>query len=179
MALFGKKPLEKIKDLIGELTEEEKAEVVKALQPEEEVKEPVEAEEEVKVEEKVEEAEEEPKEEVEAEVETEEKSEEETEPKEEVEETEPVEEVTEEVKTEEEAETDGETEVEEPVEEAEKTEDILAGLDARLKALEEKFIQKETIEDVGVSGFGTSTKQNIEDDTRKDDIIKKLGGYAH
>lgn len=67
----------------------------------------------------------------------------------------------------------------ETVETEERHEDILSGIDARLKALEEKFATIETpTENIGVSGFGRSTKENINEDNRTNDVIKKLGGYA-
>ena len=74
--------------------------------------------------------------------------------------------------------------VEEPKEEVEERhEDVFGGLDARLKALEEKFEQLLKVEEpehkeIGISGYGSSEVDNMEVDTRKDDMIKKLGGYA-
>ena len=79
-------------------------------------------------------------------------------------------------------------EVEEPVEteevvEEERHKDIFGGLDARLKALEEKFeklleVKEPEHKEIGISGYGSSEVDGMEVDTRKDDMIRKLGGYA-
>lgn len=76
-------------------------------------------------------------------------------------------------------------EVGEPVaeEEKERREDLFGGLDARLKALEDKFeklleAKEPESKEIGISGYGSSEVDGQEVDTRKDDLIKKLGGYA-
>ena len=76
-------------------------------------------------------------------------------------------------------------EVDESAEEQaeERHEDIFSGLDARLKALEDKFDkllaqQEPQSQERGISGYGSSEINNMDVDSRKDDIIKKLGGYA-
>lgn len=84
-------------------------------------------------------------------------------------------------------------EAEEPAEEEqsadeeiveERQEDIFGGLDARLKALEEKFeklleVKEPEHKEVGLSGYGNSEVDNMDIDNRKEDMIKKLGGYAY
>lgn len=76
-------------------------------------------------------------------------------------------------------------EAEEVTEEAEERhEDLFSGLDARLKALEDKFdklLEEKEPEskERGISGYGSSEVDNMDVDTRKNDIIKKLGGYAN
>lgn len=73
---------------------------------------------------------------------------------------------------------------EEPVKEVEERhDDIFEGLDARLKALEDKFeklleAKEPQSKEIGISGYGSSEVDGQEIDTRKDDMIKKLGGYA-
>lgn len=91
---------------------------------------------------------------------------------------EPVEEVEEPVETE-------EVVKEEPVKEVEEErhKDIFGGLDARLKALEEKFekmleVKEPEHKEIGISGYGSSEVDGMEVDTRKEDMIRKLGGYA-
>jgi len=75
-------------------------------------------------------------------------------------------------------------EVEEKTEIAEeKHEDLMEGLQARLKALEDKFdklLEEKEPEpkEIGISGYGSSEVDGQDIDTRKDDMIKKLGGYA-
>lgn len=81
-----------------------------------------------------------------------------------------------------------EAEAEEPEKEEheiveERHEDIFEGLDARLKALEDKFeklleVKEPESKEIGISGYGSSEVDNQEVDERKDDMIKKLGGYA-
>ena len=75
---------------------------------------------------------------------------------------------------------------EEPVEEGEteRHEDLFSGLDARLKALEDKFkklleVKEPEHKEIGISGYGSNEVNNMDVDTRKDDMIKKLGGYAN
>ena len=76
-------------------------------------------------------------------------------------------------------------EVEEKHEEMEERhEDLFGGLDARLKALEDKFeklleVKEPESKEVGISGYGSSEVNNMDVDTRKEDMIKKLGGYAY
>ena len=179
MALFGKSPYEKLKDLYASLKDEDKekfkAELMDVDKAEDE-REIDKIEEEKADNDKVKD---EKKEEV---------KEESEEIGEKIDETEELGE-----KDEAEEETDGETEEEKPEEETEaeeelaeeteeKHEDIMEGFEARLKALEEKMLslaEEKPNEDVGVSGFGKTIKEDIDDDARKDDIIKKLGGYAH
>ena len=86
-----------------------------------------------------------------------------------------------------------EAKAEEPVKEVEESEseeveerheDIFSGLDARLKALEDKFeklleVKEPEHKEIGISGYGSSEVDNQEIDTRKNDMIKKLGGYAN
>ena len=86
----------------------------------------------------------------------------------------------------EEVESQTETETESDVEEVEERhEDLFNGLDARLKALEDKFnkllseeMKEPQHKEIGISGYGSSEVDNNDVDTRKDDMIKKLGGYA-
>lgn len=86
----------------------------------------------------------------------------------------------------EEVESPTETETESEVEEVEERhEDLFNGLDARLKALEDKFnkllseeMKEPQHKEIGISGYGSSEVDNNDVDTRKDDMIKKLGGYA-
>ena len=64
----------------------------------------------------------------------------------------------------------------------------LDGLNAKYTALEEKFTQLlseyadkgagKDEADVGISGFGKSSMQKTETDSRVGDLIKKMGGYA-
>ena len=86
-------------------------------------------------------------------------------------------------------ETETESDVEETQEEVEEVEerheDLFNGLDARLKALEDKFnkllseeMKEPQHKEIGISGYGSSEVDNNDVDTRKDDMIKKLGGYA-
>lgn len=82
----------------------------------------------------------------------------------------------------EEVESPTESEVEEV---EERHEDLFGGLDARLKALEDKFnkllseeMKEPQHKEIGISGYGSSEVDNNDVDTRKDDMIKKLGGYA-
>lgn len=74
---------------------------------------------------------------------------------------------------------------EEPAKEEPKTDEVFEGLDARLKALEEKFdtLMSEEAEEpehkeAGISGLGKSGADGMDIDTRGDDIIRKLGGRA-
>ena len=86
----------------------------------------------------------------------------------------------------EEVESPVETETESEVEEVEERhEDLFNGLDARLKALEDKFnkllseeMKEPQHKEIGISGYGSSEVDNNDVDTRKEDMIKKLGGYA-
>ncbi len=76
------------------------------------------------------------------------------------------------------------TEEEKEPEVEEREDDIFSGLDARLKALEEKFdkmleVKEPEQKEVGISGYGNSEVDGQEVDTRKNDLIKKLGGYAN
>lgn len=81
-------------------------------------------------------------------------------------------------------ETSIEESAEEETENIEKAEDLQNGMEARLKALEEKLetilAEKEDSKpkDFGVSGFGKSETENLETDNRNEEIIKKLGGRA-
>ena len=83
-------------------------------------------------------------------------------------------------------EVETESDVEETQEEVEERhEDLFNGLDARLKALEDKFnkllseeMKEPQHKEIGISGYGSSEVDNNDVDTRKDDMIKKLGGYA-
>ena len=76
-----------------------------------------------------------------------------------------------------------EAEAEEPTEE--KHEDLFGGLDARIKALEDKFdkmlamTEEEDDRDIGISGYGTREVDNMDIDRRSGDIVNKLGGYAN
>ena len=179
MALFGKSPYEKLKDLYASLKDEDKEKFKAELMDVDKAEDEREVD---KIEEEKadnDEVKDEKKEEV---------NEESEEIGEKVDEAEELGE-----KDEAEEETDGETEEEKPEEETEaeeelaeeteeKHEDIMEGFEARLKALEEKMLslaEEKPTEDVGVSGFGKTIKEDIDDDTRQDDIIKKLGGYAH
>ena len=65
----------------------------------------------------------------------------------------------------------------------ERHEDIFDGLNARLKALEDKFSKmldskEPESKERGISGYGSSEVNNMDVDRRKEDMIKKLGGYA-
>lgn len=66
--------------------------------------------------------------------------------------------------------------------EAEKTQDNLDGLIARIAALEEKIsaltAEDEKPADFGISGYGTQTKNGYDEDERAEDTIRKLGGRA-
>ena len=85
-----------------------------------------------------------------------------------------------------------EAEAEEPAEEQgadeeiveERYDDMFAGFDARLKALEEKFeklteVKEPEQKEIGLSGYGNSEVDGQDIDTRQNDMIKKLGGYAY
>lgn len=67
-------------------------------------------------------------------------------------------------------------------ERADEHEDLLAGMNARIKALEEAFFtlrrNDEENDDIGVSGYGKSRIKDLKEDTRADDLIKSLGGRA-
>lgn len=110
----------------------------------------------------------------------EEKDEESEEIGKEIEETEKGEEAIEEPKEEE---TEKEERGDELKDKSEEHEDLLAGMNARLKALEELVFtvfktNDEKDRDVGVSGYGKSRIKDLKDDTREDDLIKILGGRA-
>ena len=86
--------------------------------------------------------------------------------------------------TEEEVAEDSTPTPEEVEEVEERHEDIFSGLDARLKALEDKFnkmLESKELEskERGISGYGSSEVNNMDIDTRRNDMIKKLGGYAN
>lgn len=185
MALFGEKksPVDKLWEAFDKLPDEDKAsfkarlEDIDKAEDEREIDkiEEDKAEEPEKAEEKKEEVGEE-SEEIGKEVnEAEEEAEVDVEPKEEPEaEVEPVEEPVEEEKAEEEP-------LEEVAEE-EKEHDLFAGFEARLKALEDKFMslsEAEEPKDIGVSGFGKQTKEDVYEDNRAEDIVKRLGGRAY
>lgn len=76
-----------------------------------------------------------------------------------------------------------EAEAEEPKEE-ERHEDLFGGLDARIKALEDKFdkmlamTEDDEDRDIGISGYGVREVDNMDIDKRSGDIVNKLGGYA-
>lgn len=78
-----------------------------------------------------------------------------------------------------------EDKAEEPMEkvaEEEKEHDLFAGFEARLKALEDKFLslsEAEEPKDIGVSGFGKQTKEDVYEDKRAEDIVRRLGGRAY
>ena len=190
MALFGtkKSPVEKLWEDFGKLSEEDKAGFRAKLEDIDK------AEDEREVDKIEEDKSESPEVEDEKKEEVGEESEEigkdvneaEDEAKVDVEE-EPAEEPKEEVE-----EPIGEEPVEEPAEpmeemaqevaEKEQGHDLLAGLEARLKALEDKFMslsEKEEPKDIGVSGFGKATKEDIYEDNRAEDIVKRLGGRAY
>lgn len=187
MALFGKSPYEKLKDLYASLKDEDKekfkAELLDVDKAEDErevdkIEEEKADNDEVKDEKKeeVEEESEEIGEKIDDAEELGEKDEtaEEAEPEEAPKDDKGVEEAVEEA--------EGEDGLVEEKETEEKHEDILEGFEARLKALEEKMLslaEEKPTEDVGVSGFGKTIKEDIDDDRRNDDVIKKLGGYAH
>ena len=84
------------------------------------------------------------------------------------------------------AEDKDETEPSEPSESEEKSEaheDVMAGIDARLRSLEEKFAELLTADedgkkDYGASGYGQTVKTGYDEDARAEDDIKKLGGRA-
>ena len=185
MALFGEKksPVDKLWEAFDKLPDEDKAsfkarlEDIDKAEDEREIDkiEEDKAEEPEKAEEKKEEVREE-SEEIGKEVnEAEEEAEVDVEPKEEPEaEVEPVEEPVEEEKAEEEP-------LEEVAEE-EKEHDLFAGFEARLKALEDKFMslsEAEEPKDIGVSGFGKQTKEDVYEDKRAEDIVRRLGGRAY
>lgn len=183
MALFGEKksPVDKLWEAFDKLPDEDKAsfkarlEDIDKAEDEREIDkiEEDKAEEPEKADEKKEEVGEE-SEEIGKEVnEAEEEAEVDVEPKEEPE-AEPVEEPMEEEKAEEEP-------LEEVAEE-EKEHDLFAGFEARLKALEDKFMslsEAEEPKDIGVSGFGKQTKEDVYEDNRAEDIVKRLGGRAY
>lgn len=187
MALFGEKksPVDKLWEAFDKLPDEDKASFRAKLEDidkaedereidkieEEKAEEPEKADE--KKEEVREESEEIGKEVDEAE---EEKAEVDEEPKEE--EAEVKEPIADEV-------VEEEDKAEEPMEEVaeeEKEHDLFAGFEARLKALEDKFLslsEAEEPKDIGVSGFGKQTKEDVYEDNRAEDIVRRLGGRAY
>lgn len=77
-------------------------------------------------------------------------------------------------------------EAEEEREDVEKRhDDVFSGLDARLKALEDRFdkLMSEEMKEpehaeMGMSGYGNNEIDGMERDNRTDDVIRRLGGRA-
>lgn len=67
----------------------------------------------------------------------------------------------------------------------ERHDDVFSGLDARLKALEDRFdkLMSEEMKEpehaeMGMSGYGNNEIDGMEKDNRTDDVIRRLGGRA-